>query len=154
MKTLNYSCKGFTLVELMVVIVIISLLAMVAIPSYNTSVSKARRADAQSTLSGFANSMERYFTENNGSYLGAAGTDGTPEDTGAPRIFFTATPIDGNIKFYNLTVHAATEGSYTVRATPIGDQVGDGYLEITSTGIQRWDKNNDGDTADSGEDHW
>ena len=61
---------GFTLVELMVVVVIISLLAMVAVPSYNTSVSKARRADAQSSLSNFANVMERFFTEN-GTYLGA-----------------------------------------------------------------------------------
>ena len=153
MKTLNYSSKGFTLVELMVVIVIISLLAMVAIPSYNISVSKARRADAQASLSSFANAMERYFTEN-GTYLGAAGTVETPTDIGPPWIFFTATPVDGNIKFYNLTIHAASAGSYTLRATPIGGQAEDGYLEILSTGVQRWDKNNDGDSVDIGEDSW
>lgn len=145
--------KGFTLIELMVVVVIVSLLAMVAIPSYNVSVAKARRADAQSSLSNFANTMERYFTEN-GTYLGAAGTQSTPQDTGAPRIFFTATPVDGEIKFYNLTIHAASAGSYTLRATPIGDQANDGILEVSSTGIQRWDRNNDGDTQDTGEDRW
>ena len=64
MKSLKISNKGFTLIELMVVIVIISLLAMVAVPSYKTSVAKARRADAQTSLSNFANTMELYFTEN------------------------------------------------------------------------------------------
>jgi len=145
--------KGFTLVELLIVVVIISLLAMVAIPSYNVSVSKARRADAQSSLSGLSGAMERYFTEN-GTYIGAAGTVGTPTSTGAPWIFHTQTPVDGSVKFYNLTIHAATAGSYTLRATPIGGHVGDGYLELASTGVEHWDKNNDGDTNDSDENHW
>lgn len=149
----GFTNKGFTLVELMVVVVIISLLAMVGIPSYNTSVSKARRADAQASLSNMANAMERHFTEN-GSYLGAAGTAGTPTDTGSPWIFPTATPVDGETKFYNLTIEAASAGSYTLRATPIGAQESDGILELLSTGIQRWDENNDGDTLDSGEDRW
>lgn len=153
MKTLKFSNSGFTLVELMVVVVIISLLAMVAVPSYNTSVSKSRRADAQSSLSNFANTMEQYFTEN-GTYLGAAGTVDTPTDVGAPWIFPTATPVDGESKFYNLKIQAASAGSYTLRATPINAQEEDGILEITSTGIHRWDKNNDGDTTDYGEDSW
>ena len=144
---------GFTLVELMVVVVIISLLAMVAVPSYNVSVAKARRADAQSTLSGLASAMERWFTQS-GSYLGAAGPIGSPTDTGAPHIYFAQSPVDGKIKFYNLTIHAATASTYTLRATPIGGQAGDGYLELVSTGIERWDKNNDGDTGDADENHW
>jgi len=145
--------RGFTLVELMIVVVIVSLLAMVAVPSYNVSVSKARRADAQSSLSNLSGAMERFFTEN-GTYDGAAGTSGTPTTTGAPWIYHTQTPIDGNVKFYNLTIHAATAGSYTVRATPIGGQVDDGYLELASTGVERWDQNNDGDTNDADENHW
>ncbi len=145
--------KGFTLIELMVIVVIISLLAMVAVPSYNTSIAKARRADAQSSLASFANAMERHFTEK-GTYLGAAGTSSTPADTGAPWIFHTATPVDGEVKFYSLTIQSASAGSYTLRATPFGGQEGDGILELSSTGIQRWDKNNDGDTTDSGEDYW
>ncbi|WP_455366423.1 type IV pilin protein [Kaarinaea lacus] len=153
MKTSISTNRGFTLIELMVVIIVISLLAMVAIPSYKTSVAKARRADAQSSLANFAQAMERHFTEN-GTYLGAAGTQGTPADTGAPWIFFTATPVDGEIKFYNLTIQSASAGSYTLRATPTGAQENDGILELSSTGIERWDRNNDGDTQDSGEDRW
>ena len=150
LKDNNY---GFTLIELLVVTAIISLLAMIAVPSYNNSVSKARRADAQSSLANFASAMERHLTET-GSYLGAAGTSGTPTDTGSPWIFPTATPIDGEIKFYDLTIEVATAGSYTLRATPLAGQAGDGYLELTSAGIERWDRNNDGDTSDSGEDYW
>ena len=149
-RAVNY---GFTLIELMVVVVIISLLAMIAVPSYKMSVAKARRADAQSSLANFASAMERYFTEN-GTYLGAAGTDATPADTGISRIFDHATPVDGDVKFYNLTIQSASAGSYILRATPLGVQASDGYLEITSSGIQRWDRNNDGDTGDSGEDYW
>lgn len=145
--------RGFTLVELMVVVVVISLLAMVAVPSYNKSIAKARRGDAQASLSNLSSAMERFFTEN-GTYVGAAGSAGTPTATGAPWIHPSQSPVDGDIKFYDLTIEAASAGAYTLRATPIGGHVGDGYMELTSTGVERWDKNNDGDTTDSGEDHW
>jgi len=145
--------KGFTLVELLIVVVIISLLAMVAVPSYNKSVAKARRADAQASLANLSGAMERWFTEKQ-SYLEAAGPEDTPTDTGVPRIYHSQTPVDGNVKFYNLTIEVATAGSYTLRATPIGGHVGDGYLELLSTGVERWDRNNDGDTIDADEDHW
>jgi type IV pilus assembly protein PilE len=145
--------QGFTLIELMIVVVVVSLLAMVAIPSYNKSIAKARRGDAQASLSNLAAAMERYFTEE-GSYVGAAGPVATPTATGSPNIYHTQSPVDGDIKFYDLTIEAATAGSYTVRATPIGGHEGDGYLELTSTGVERWDKNNDGDTDDAGENHW
>jgi len=147
------NCQGFTLIELLIVIVVVSLLALVAVPSYQKSVAKARRADAQTSLSNLAGAMERFFTEN-GTYIGAAGTEGAPTATGAPWIFPSATPVDDTIKFYNLTIEVATAGSYTLRATPIGVQTSDGYLQLLSTGIERWDNNNDGDTSDSGEDHW
>ena len=153
MKTLKTCESGFTLVELMVVIVIISLLAMIAIPSYNNSVSQARRADAQTSLLNFANAMERHFAEN-GTYLGAAGSIDIPTDVGAPWIFPSATPVDGEIKFYNLKIQTVSAGSYTLRAVPLGEQAANGILEVTSSGLQRWDRNNDGDTTDLNENFW
>ena len=154
----RYSAKpsannGFTLIELLIVMVVISLLAMVAIPSYKNSVAKARRADAQTSLANFSGAMERFFTEN-GTYIGAAGTQASPTATGSPWIHPAATPVDDTIKFYNLTIKAATAGSYTLRATPIGAQANNGYLELLSTGVERWDKNDDGDTSDPDENHW
>ena len=67
--------KGFTLVELMIAVAIVGILASIAYPSYQDSVRKSRRADAKGALLGFANAMERHFTENN-SYLRRWTTDG------------------------------------------------------------------------------
>lgn len=141
--------QGFTLIELLIAIIIVSLLAMIAVPSFNHSISKARRADAQVELTNFAAAMERHFTVF-GYYTDAA----VSGNTGAPKIFSQHTPIDGGVKFYNLTIVSASASAFTIRATPINGQYGDGYLEYTSTGVQRWDRNDDGDTNDANEDHW
>lgn len=145
--------NGFTLIELMIVVAIIGILAGIAYPSYQDSVRKSRRSDATGALLGLANAMERHFTETN-SYLGAAGTSGTPADTGAPRIYSTQSPIDGGTKYYDLTINAATASTYTLQATPIGGQASDGILQVTQTGQRSWDRNNDGDFADESEDKW
>ncbi len=148
--------QGFTLIELMIVVAIIGILAGIAYPSYQDSIKKSRRADAKGALMGFANAMERYYTENN-SYCGAAVTDATdcPAATGAPTIFSTTSPVDGGSALYNLTIASATATTYNLRATPTGPQAGDGLLEINNTESRgRWDRNNDGDTTDAGENTW
>mgnify|MGYP003392402640 CR=1 FL=1 len=129
--------KGFTLVELMIVVAIVGILAGIAYPSYQGSVMKSRRADAQGALLGFANAMERYFTEGN-TYLGAAGTDATPLDTGSPRIYSATSPVGGGTAYYNLTISAATASSYTLSATRTGAQATDecGTLTLTQTGVK------------------
>ena len=55
--------RGFTLVELMIVIVIVAILLAVALPSYQNSVQKGRRADAKSTLLDVANRQEGYMLD-------------------------------------------------------------------------------------------
>lgn len=133
--------RGFTLLELMIVVSIIAILAAIAIPSYQSSIAKSRRADAQGALQGFAQAMERFQT-NNGTYMGAA-TSGA--DSGAPAIFPTKSPIDGDQTFYNLTIKATPDAtSYTLVATAVNDQVSDGNMELESTGARRWDRHGDG----------
>lgn len=132
-----YLNRGFTLVELMIVIAVVGIIATIAYPSYNDSVKKSRRADAKGALMGFSQAMERHFTDNN-SYLGAASGGA---NTGAPTIFPTQAPLDSSAKFYDLTIEAATASSYTLRATPINGQAGDGNLEIDNTGAKRWNGN-------------
>jgi type IV pilus assembly protein PilE len=53
------SNKGFTLIEVMIVVAIVGILAAVAYPSYQDHVRKSRRAEAQSALMGLAAAMER-----------------------------------------------------------------------------------------------
>ncbi len=55
--------RGFTLIELMIVVAIIAIIAAVAYPAYTQHIIKARRSDAEGALLNFANAMERYYTE-------------------------------------------------------------------------------------------
>lgn len=57
--------KGFTLIELMIVVVIIALLAGIAIPSYQKHVIETRRSDAKIALTELAQLQESYFADNN-----------------------------------------------------------------------------------------
>jgi len=56
--------RGFTLIELMVVVVIISIIAAIAYPMYLDQIRKSRRATAHSTLSDAAARMEQFFLDN------------------------------------------------------------------------------------------
>ncbi|WLQ14060.1 type IV pilin protein [Hahella aquimaris] len=133
--------KGFTLIELMIVIAVIGIIAAFAYPAYQDSIEKSRRRDAQAALQGFAQAMERHYTDS-ASYAGAAGTSGAPKDTGAPWIFPSKSPIDGSQSFYNLKVVSATATGYVLAAEPVNGQAGDGILVLKSTGARGWDRNN------------
>lgn len=127
--------KGFTLIELMVVVVIVGILAMIAIPSYQESVKKSKRSDAEGALMSLANAMERYYTTN-GSYSGAT----------ASGVYVSSVPTDGSgTKYYDLSVTVPTSlpDTYTLLATPTNSMTGDGKIKYTSTGIKTWDSAND-----------
>lgn len=135
--------KAFTLVELMVTVAIVGILAAITYPSYQDSVRKSRRADAEGVLLNLANSMERHFTETN-SYCDAA-NGGTAEtncgagtgDTGTPSIFTIPTGITS---FYTVTISAASPSTYSLSAAPIagGPQANDrcGTLTLTHIGVK------------------
>ena len=56
--------RGFTLIEIMVVVAIVAILAAIAIPSYAEYVQRARITEAVSALSDMRNKMEQYFQDN------------------------------------------------------------------------------------------
>lgn len=64
---------GFTLVELLVVMLILGLLAAIAIPSFFNQRDKASDADAKSSARTAQTAMETYATDNGGNYAGAEG---------------------------------------------------------------------------------
>jgi len=70
--------KGFTLLELLVVITIIGLLSSVGLASYTRAQARARDAKRQSDLSSLRNSLEIYYSENN-SYVDTGGSWQSPE---------------------------------------------------------------------------
>ena len=63
---------GFSLFELLIVLVIIGILANISYPIYTHALIKTRRTEAKIALMDLANRMENYYLENNNSYLGAS----------------------------------------------------------------------------------
>lgn len=118
--------NGFTLIELMIVVVIIAVLASIAIPSYNEQVTKSKRSDAKSMLLTMASQQERYFYDENqyAANLSALG--------------YSANTVESNEGHYDLSVSAATSTTYTLQAAPKGGQLANdtkcGTLTINSIG--------------------
>jgi type IV pilus assembly protein PilA len=67
--------EGFTLVELLVVMLILGILAAIAIPSFFNQRDKARDADAKASARTAQTAMETFATDNQGSYAGADAAD-------------------------------------------------------------------------------
>lgn len=57
--------RGFTLIELMVVVAVVGILASIAYPSYNSAVLKGRRAEGRVALVELMQQQERYMTQRN-----------------------------------------------------------------------------------------
>jgi type IV pilus assembly protein PilE len=109
--------KGFTLIELMIVIAIIGILAAVGYPAYTSSVKKGNRADAISALLYEAGRMEEFYM-NSDTYTGAAVS--------------TASSPEG---LYTIAVTIPGGGlSYTLTATPVGSDPECTTLTLDSLG--------------------
>ncbi len=113
--------KGFTLVELMIAVAIVAVLAAIAFPSYQESVRKTRRVDAQGMMMELVQRMERFYAENrcysNADNLAITGIcDGAAVAVPAA---LAQSPKDGATKYYNLSLPAVAATTFTINATPI-----------------------------------
>jgi type IV pilus assembly protein PilE len=129
--------RGFTLVELMVVIVIASILMAIAIPSYKNSIRKSRRTDAKTALLDLAGREERFFSTN-GSYTTTATNLGYPG-------WGNGYAFGGG--YYQMATPTVTAGSaiavatFNLQADPVtgSDQAKDtacASFRLNSTGVQ------------------
>jgi type IV pilus assembly protein PilE len=138
---------GFTLVELMVAVVVVTILIAIAVPSYSNSVRKSRRTEAKTALLDLASREER-FLSTNGAYTNDSGNLGFASSTGSST--YQVTVGSG---YYQVSVCVAatipgscgasqavgTGATYLLTAAPIGAQAKDttcGTFTLDNTGAQ------------------
>ncbi|MFB4205094.1 hypothetical protein KBTX_03583 [wastewater metagenome] len=130
----NTPRNGFSLIELMIVVVIVGILAAVAYPSYIDHVRDTRRATAESDLLENAQFLERHHTSTMAYDEDDAGnTLSTAEVTNLLPV--TESPQDGTT-FYDISVSSVAAATYTLQAAPQNDQTNDpcGTLTLDQTG--------------------
>lgn len=142
---MNKKSSGFTLIELMVVVVIVAILTTLAYPSYKNYVIRSNRSAAQSQLLDLANREQQYILAQR-SYTTTIGTGGL------------SVTIDNDVsKFYTVSISldcdadgtADTVPCFRISAEPITTsmQKDDGTLVVDSSGnktragdASKWDR--------------
>ena len=138
--------RGFTLIELLIVVAIIGVLSLIAFPSYQDSVMRSRRSQAQSVLETMSAGMERYFLVSD-TYVGAAVAN-------VPINAVINLANEDSIDYYTYIATGLTATAYALFATPVSSesQDGDGAYTLTSLGVRGWDENDN--SADGYESSW
>ncbi|MCG6663272.1 type IV pilin protein [Billgrantia kenyensis] len=111
--------RGFTLLELLIVVAVIGILASIAVPSYQRYVQNARVSDGQAKLLELAGRLERCYTVNN-TYAGCFSSGEMP-----------ATSEEG---FYSISFSEPPGATFTLVATGSSDEVKCARLELDHTG--------------------
>ena len=116
--------KGFTLIELMIVVAVVGILAAIAYPSYQNHIRKANRANAQAFIMNLANKEQIYLSTAR-AYTNVVADLDTP-------------PVDVT-KHYAVTIvlGAGPPPTFTITATPTSTpQAPDGWVALDSAGTK------------------
>jgi type IV pilus assembly protein PilE len=125
--------RGFTLIELMIVVAVVTILTTIAWPSYTRYVMRGNRAQAQQFILDISSREEQYLLDAR-AYTGALDATGL----NLVRQGWTCSATTCSNPNYDITV-AASAGpppAYTVTATAKGSQTSDGNLTLNNLGAR------------------
>ena len=115
------TARGFTLIELMIVVAIVGIIAAIAYPSYQDYLTKTKRSVATATLLQVSGRQEQFYTENRqyADDLTALMYPGNPFYVD-PNTTIAAADAAGMI--YRIEVRRPTVSTYTLSASPVHQQ--------------------------------
>jgi type IV pilus assembly protein PilE len=125
--------RGFTLIELMIAVAIVGVLGAIALPSYNSYVTRGKRAEARNALMDIAARQQRWYSDNN-QYTATIGNGGLEVKDPCADIAGTQTETCK----YTITIGgvAGTNQAFSLTATPVGDDPECGNLTLNHTGTK------------------
>lgn len=107
--------KGFTLLELMIVVAVIAILAMIALPMYSEQVRKGKRAEAVQAIGDIQLRQERWRADHS-SYATLDQLTGSAANS---------TAYNNGLNYYSIGITNNTATDYTITATRKGDLAND-----------------------------
>ena len=145
------SADGFTLVELLIMVVILGVLGAIAYPSYTRSVAKGKRAEAKAQLLEAAQYMQRYYSQNDRYDQSNAAT---PVANALPTPLTTVPKnATGSAINYNLSfaTNSLTTNGFTIQAVPANTMASDmcGTLSVNQVGRKSVSNTTNSQTADT-----
>ncbi|MBK3760301.1 type IV pilin protein [Stutzerimonas frequens] len=122
----RYKARGFTLIEVMIVVVIIGILAAIALPNYRQYVIRSNRTAAQAQMLEIANRQQQFLLANR-SYADTAALTASG--------FALSTEVSPHYSFA-VTVGSGTVPSFLITFTALGSQAVDGDLSLNHEGVK------------------